>query len=32
MFDVEAGKWRVKLQELVQMRPELAGPLQDLAA
>ncbi len=31
MFDVEAGKWRVVLQELVTQNPELAGPLQDLA-
>jgi hypothetical protein len=32
MFDVEAGKWRVVLQELVTLNPDLAGPLQDLAA
>jgi hypothetical protein len=31
MFDVEAGKWRVVLQELVMQHPELAGPLSDLA-
>lgn len=32
MFDVEAGKWRVVLQELLVQRPDLAGPLSDLAA
>jgi hypothetical protein len=31
MFDVEAGKWRVVLQELMFQRPELIGSLQNLA-
>jgi hypothetical protein len=31
MFDVEAGKWRVKLEDLMRERPDVVGALQDLA-
>ena len=28
--DVEAGKWRVRLEDLLRTRPELIGPLLEL--
>jgi hypothetical protein len=31
MFDVEAGRWRVRLQDLMQRRPDLVGTIQDLS-
>jgi hypothetical protein len=30
--DVEAGKWRVRLEDLLHSRPELAGTVQELTA
>jgi hypothetical protein len=30
--DVEAGKWRVRLEDLLRERPELAGPVLELIA
>jgi hypothetical protein len=30
--DVEAGKWRVRLEELLRTRPELADAVQELTA
>jgi hypothetical protein len=30
--DVEAGKWRVRLEDLLRERPEMAGPVLDLIA
>ncbi|HET6531574.1 MAG TPA: hypothetical protein VFH03_13335 [Actinoplanes sp.] len=30
--DVEAGKWRVRLEDLLRNRPDLVGPLIDLTA
>jgi hypothetical protein len=30
--DVEAGKWRVRLEDLLRERPELAGPVLGLIA
>jgi hypothetical protein len=30
--DVEAGKWRVRLEDLLRERPETAGPVLDLIA
>lgn len=31
-MDVEAGKWRWRLQDLLQARPDLAGAIVDLTA
>jgi hypothetical protein len=30
MADVEAGKWRVRLEDLLRTRPELTGPVLEL--
>jgi hypothetical protein len=30
--DVEAGKWRVRLEDLLRERPELAGPVLELTS
>jgi len=30
--DVEAGKWRVRLEDLLRERPEMAGPVLELIA
>ena len=30
--DIEAGKWRVRLEDLLRNRPELTGTVQDLTA
>jgi hypothetical protein len=32
VLDVEAGKWRVRLEDLLRADPELAGTVQQLAA
>ncbi|MEU4427262.1 hypothetical protein AB0F81_42115 [Actinoplanes sp. NPDC024001] len=31
-FDLEAGRWRVRLEELLRSRPELSGAVQDLTS
>jgi hypothetical protein len=30
IFDIEAGKWRVRLQDLMQQRPDVVSTLQEL--
>ncbi|MBG0565715.1 hypothetical protein [Actinoplanes aureus] len=30
VFDLEAGRWRVRLEELLHARPELSGAVQEL--
>jgi hypothetical protein len=31
VIDVEAAKWRVRIEELLRDRPDLVGPIQDLS-
>jgi hypothetical protein len=31
VIDVEAAKWRVRIEELLRSRPDLIGPVQDLS-
>jgi hypothetical protein len=32
VFDLEAGRWRVRLEELLHARPDLSGTLRELTA
>ncbi|MFC7534990.1 hypothetical protein [Actinoplanes sp. GCM10030250] len=32
VYDLEAGKWRIRLEELLRAHPELIGALRDLTA